>query len=198
MSSFLDKLIKENSKKKEAAFHTPIARITPKRPAKNVTFRKAPCETMVTEHGETIKEEIATDELHLNQSGFDSEEDLFGTQLFDNNQQVEKSMKPKAICPFEIGEKLMHFPMEQLPTYRRQLYNSMFPRLSFNYDTVNYIANNGDFSDCKTLALGMKGLMEMAEILATLDPSSFLTQEHVEVESLNGTGGYVVRSVALY
>ena len=37
----------------------------------------------------------------------------------------------------------------------------MFPRLSFNYDTVNYIANNGDFSDCKTLALGMKGLMEM-------------------------------------
>ena len=91
-------------------------------------------------------------------------------------------MLQSGICPFEVGEKLSELPKEQLNTYhvwwilklnssnlciQRQLYDSMFPRLSFNYATVDYIISNGGDPDSKALACGIKGIMELVDIKQT-------------------------------
>ncbi|KAF1755905.1 hypothetical protein GCK72_012358 [Caenorhabditis remanei] len=195
----------EHSKRKEANCHTPTARIQQKNPPpKTVSFRTVPYEKVFTEDGETLEKAPANDFLHLNNNGFDGEDVGLLTQPVQNQKNISKSGNSSGICPFEVGEKLSELPKEQLNTYHRQLYDSMFPRLSFNYATVDYIISNGSDPDSKALAYGIKGIMELMELqnqkftqqkpsdsigdtLATLDPSSFLNQEEVEVSSMYGT-----------
>ncbi|KAF1762685.1 hypothetical protein GCK72_010947 [Caenorhabditis remanei] len=179
----------------EAPYSTPKSRPKPSAP---------PAKHAVLPDGEIIEEQIADDEIIMNSNDFrDSDEEIFEEDGQSSSSKLpDRYLKPFGLDPYEVGKQALECPVESKSTFQNNLFKAAIPNLTFNYDSVDFIIKNASTEEARLNATAIRGLMEIMEvqnqkltakknderitqIMATLDPASFLQQSHMLIAGID-------------
>uniref|UniRef100_A0A8R1E4V1 Uncharacterized protein n=2 Tax=Caenorhabditis japonica TaxID=281687 RepID=A0A8R1E4V1_CAEJA len=115
------------------------------------------------------------------------------------------------ICPFDLGEKVLTYPSEELPAITRMAHEATRSRLQFDYTTLNSLLENGT-DEMKVFCAGLAGLMKVMEatferttiqklpndetnLRATFEPARLPYVEQIVVKDLDMTGEVRVNEI---
>ena len=195
--NFVDSILSNNSRRKEAPYDTPKTRPVATVKPRTVSFRTKPFEKVssmlsstlyekfqvTAQNGDHFEEAVGEDELYLNQKGFDDEAALpTEEEAGSSHRKVKQTTVQSAICPFEVGYTLSSLPKEQITSYRVSNFLTYFNFLSFTFQKKVYDCTlprlkfdvrgadrmmQSDSEEVRALAYGMRGLMEIVRFQTT-------------------------------